>query len=272
MHRMTWVTTMLVLPLFADQPQPTSQPAESHADHDKPKPVAGFLYRTIEISDETFPYCVYVPPEYRSDKPWPVILFLHGAGERGNDGLVQTGIGIGDAIRRARHDCPAIVVMPQCPSMRHWEPPLLDMAMRCLERTLNEYRCDHDRIYLTGLSMGGAGAWRLAARSPETFAAVVPICGFWDHPDIAAQRPELEEAAAKLASLPIWCFHGATDQAVPAQRSQEIVEAVRTAGGEIKYTEYVGVGHNSWARTYADRGVWRWLFAQKRQTRTRPAP
>lgn len=286
MHLTTWMGAMIALSLFGFQTPESSQPpdspdaptsapgetADSQARRQDTSPAAGFLFKTVELGNETFAYCVYVPPQYTPERAWPVILFLHGSGERGRDGFLQTDVGIARAIRRNHRLCPAIVVMPQCRTKRWWDDGMLDMAVRCLENASHEYRCDPDRVYLVGLSMGGAGAWRLGSRMPEAFAAIVPICGFWGRPDLATSPTELEALATGLAGLPIWCFHGTADRSVPVQRSQEVVAAIRAAGGQIHYTEYPDVGHNAWDRAFGSRALWQWLLAQTRGPRAENIP
>jgi len=214
----------------------------------------GFLNRTVEQDGRKLPYVVHVPRDYTPDRKWPVVLFLHGAGERGDDGLKQSQVGLGTALRMLPGRYPAIVVMPQCATGARWSDAMARFALTALDQTMKEYSCDPSRQYLTGLSMGGYGSWLIAAQYPERFAAVAPICGGGDPAN-----------AAKLKELPIWVFHGDADQAVPVARSREMVEAIKTAGGtRLKYTEYPGVGHNSWDAAYADSMFAQWLFAQKR--------
>lgn len=242
--------------------------ADSSADAEQAKAATGFLFKTVEFAGQTYAYCVYVPPEYTDERAWPAILFLHGSGERGSDGFLQTEIGIGRAIRRNRKLCPAIVVMPQCRSGQSWEGEMLEMALSCVENTSREYHCDPQRVYLTGLSMGGAGAWLLGSRMPDAFAAVIPICGFYGPHEAPVSPGELSEAATSLARLPIWCIHGAADPAVPVERSREIVAAVQAAGGQIKYNEIRDGKHNVWDGAYGNPAVWRWLLSQKRTAPT----
>jgi predicted peptidase len=239
---------------------------DSPAEAERAKPATGFLYKTVKFNGEIYAYCVYVPPEYTDERAWPLILFLHGSGERGNDGFLQTEVGIGRAIRRNHQLCPAIVVMPQCRAEQSWEGEMLEMALRCVEDASQEYHCDRRRVYLTGLSMGGAGAWVLGSRMPEAFAAVVPICGFYGSHEAPASRAELAEAATNLAQVPIWCFHGALDPAVPVECSREMVAAVQAAGGEIRYDEIPEGKHNVWDQAYGEAALWRWLLSQKRAT------
>ncbi len=220
------------------------------------KVVTGFINKTLTFEGTTYRYVVYVPWEYTPDKRWPVILFLHGAGERGTDGLKQTEVGIGRAIRLHSERFPALVVMPQCAPDQWWAGKMNEMALKTLEQTLKEYSCDENRLYLTGLSMGGFGSWSIAAEHPDKFAAVVPICGGGDP----------KQMAPKLKNLPIWVFHGAEDNLVPPERSREMVEAIKSAGNtQIRYTEYEGVGHNSWDKAYEEKELIDWLFSQKRR-------
>jgi predicted peptidase len=215
----------------------------------------GFLNKTLQFEGKAHPYVVYVPVNYTSEHEWPVILFLHGAGERGEDGLKQTQVGLGAAVRMNLERFPALVVMPQCLTGERWQGNMADLALRTLDQTMSEYRCDPDRQYLTGLSMGGFGSFVIASQYPDRFAAVAPICG--------GGNPE--EMAPRLQRVRLWVFHGANDEVVPPGRSREMVEAIRKAGGEhLRYTEYPGVGHNSWDRAYGDPEFAQWLLAQRR--------
>lgn len=211
-----------------------------------------FITKQLALRGSKRRYAVYVPENYNDNVPWPVILFLHGRGERGDDGAKQTEVGIGTAIRRWPERFPALVVFPQCPKDRFWDRAGEDIDA-AFNMTLEEYRTDPTRYYLTGISMGGFGTWGYGARHADRFAALLPVCGGWDVED-----------AQRLASLPIWAFHGADDATVPAQASQRMVAAVEDAGGDVRYTEYPGVGHQSWDRTYSDPEVIAWLFAQSR--------
>lgn len=232
----------------------SQQAAQSQPADETPLTPSGFLYKVLELDRQKYAYCVYVPPEYTADRVWPVILFLHGSGERGTDGLLQTEVGVARAIRRNRRRVPAIVVMPQCRPGQSWTGLMAKMAIHCVEQTSQEYRLDPRRIYVTGLSLGGQGTWVIGAMLAERAAALAPVCGFGD----------VRQAAA-LAKTPIWCFHGALDDKVPAQRSREMVAAIRNAGGDVKYTEYPNAKHYVWDRTYNDPAFWRWLFAQRRE-------
>ncbi len=235
----------------------------------------GFLNRMASVGGQAYRYQVYVPVDYASRTDWPVILFLHGSGERGSDGILQTTTGLAPAIRRDPSRFPAIVVFPQVPTDSAWTGAPAEAAMVALRQTMAEYRVDVDRVYLTGLSMGGRGSWHLAYRSPALFAAVAPICGWITAtsrlttapvvpPDSGAQLVAL---ARQLRNVPIWIFHGEMDRAVPVIGSREPAAALKDAGSTVRYTEYLGTDHNSWDATYASKEFADWLFAQRRRQR-----
>ncbi len=219
------------------------------------KPVeTGFLNRVYKADSVTMPYVVYVPRDYTPTKKYPVILFLHGAGERGNDGIRQTQVGIGSAIRSYPDRFPCLVVMPQCPADRWWRGEELEAAYGCLQQTMKEFSCDPQRVYLTGLSMGGFGSWEMVVKYPDTFAAAIPICGRGD-----------TSQAEKIKHVPIWVFHGDADNLVPVAFSREMVDALKKVGSTVvKYTELPGIGHNSWDPAYSSAEVMKWLLEQKK--------
>jgi predicted peptidase len=229
----------------------------------------GFLDRTVAVAGTEYKYQVFVPDNWTPKKKWPVILFLHGAGERGDDGLVQTEVGIGTAIRRYRSRVPAIVVMPQCRKDAWWASDAMgDVAMAALAQEQKEFHGDPQRVYLTGLSMGGYGTWYLAGQYPGKFAAIAPICGGILMPDLARkQSPDhmkpYTEAASKIGKFtPVWIFHGGDDPVVPPSESQRMAAAMKALGGEVKYTEYPGVGHNSWEKAYAEPELFIWMLSK----------
>lgn len=235
----------------------------------------GFLNKLASVGGQGYRYQVYVPADYSSRTDWPVILFLHGAGERGSDGMLQTTIGLAPAIRRDPNRFPAIVVFPQVPTDSAWAGGPADAAMVALRQTMAEYRVDVDRVYLTGLSMGGRGSWYIAYRNPTLFAAVAPICG-WITPTprfsiLPVVPPDSGSSftalARQLRDVPIWIFHGEMDRAVPVIGSREPAAALKTAGSKVRYTEYLGTDHNSWDATYASKEFVDWLFDQRRQRR-----
>lgn len=234
----------------------------------------GFLDRTVTMAGQRHRYQVYVPAGYSADSAWPAILFLHGAGERGTDGLSQTTVGLAPAIRSAPQRYPAIAVFPQVPRDSQWVGTPAEVALTALRQTMAEFSVDPDRVYLTGLSMGGHGTWYLAYRHPELFAAAAPICGWI--PDVpqfkgsvpvvpADSGPPIPALARRLARMPIWIFHGEMDPVVPVAGSREPAAALEAVGGAVRYTEFLGLGHNSWEAAYGSDAFATWLFAQRRR-------
>jgi len=237
-------------------------------------PETGFLNRTAKVANESYRYQVFVPANWNKNQKWPVILFLHGAGERGDDGLVQTEVGLGTAIRRHVERFPAVVVMPQCRKNVWWtEEAMLAQALKVLELSIREFNGDRDRLYLTGLSMGGYGTWSMAAKNPGKFAALVPVCGGIRRPARApapeSAKPEdpnvdpYAAAAQKVGKTPVWIFHGGADPVVPPDESRKMNEALKAAGGNVKYTEYEKVGHNSWDKAYAEPELMKWMLGHR---------
>lgn len=182
---------------------------------------------------------------------WPLVLFLHGAGERGDD-LAQIRLHGPPKLIDAGHDLPAVVVCPQVPLNRWWDARGLVALLDQLEA---DYRIDPNRIYVTGLSMGGYGSWALASLQPDRLAALAPICGMGD-----------PSAAHRLIDLPVWAFHGDADRVVDVSGTTDMVAAIEAAGGTPQQTIYEGVGHDSWTATYENEAFWAWMFAQRRVT------
>jgi len=217
------------------------------------------------------PYYVYLPKDWQA-APHPVIVYMHGSGERGDDPARATQVGLGPVVRRSRGTFPFIVVFPQAPRGSYFGMPENNArVLAALDEVLARYHGDPDRVYLTGNSLGGYGTWFLGALAPERFAALVPICGgvrgaaskggpFAAFPD--NERPK--EIARRLAGKPIWIFHGEDDWMVPVRNSREMATVLKAAGNEVRFTEYAGVGHNAWDRAYADPALWEWLLAQRR--------
>jgi len=230
----------------------------------------GFLDRSIVHAGTRYPYQVYVPATYDASRSWPGVLFLHGAGERGDDGLLQTTVGIAAAIRRHPERYPAIVVMPQAPRDSFWAGPPGDAALAALERTCAQFNVDTNRVYLTGLSMGGHGCWHIGYHHAERFAALLVICGFvGDRPNRPTVVPPGEgtpyqRMAARLRERPIWIVHGEADSRVPVTESRLMAEALRAVGADVHYTELPGTDHDSWTATYNSESIVRWLFEQRR--------
>jgi predicted peptidase len=219
---------------------------------------------------EKLNYRLLKPKDYDPNRRYPLVLFLHGAGERGDDNTKQLVHGMNDfASDEVMAKYPCFVVAPQCPNDAKWvevdwgaakhtapEKPsrALRLSVETIEALKKEFSVDDKRLYVTGLSMGGYGTWDAIERKPDYFAAAAPICGGGD-----------EANAKKLAKLPIWAFHGDKDTAVKPERSRDMIAAIKAAGGEPKYTEYPGVGHNSWSATYSNPEFYAWLFAQERK-------
>ncbi|HEU5116281.1 MAG TPA: prolyl oligopeptidase family serine peptidase [Isosphaeraceae bacterium] len=196
-------------------------------------------------------YLLYLPKGYDEDqnKKWPLVLFLHGAGESGDNLQKVKAHGPPSLVAKGQ-DFPFILVSPQSPG-RGWNPDTLNGL---LDDVAEHYRVDPDRVYLTGLSMGGYGTWTLAAAHPDRFAAIVPICGGGNPKD-----------AFKLKDVPTWVFHGARDNTVPLGRSTDMVEALKAADArEVKFTVYPDAGHDSWTETYNNPEVFEWLLSHKR--------
>lgn len=214
----------------------------------------GFLLKTIRHGDKAYRYVLYVPADYDESKSWPTILFLHGAGECGSDGLAPVAVGIGPALMFQSEKWPFLVLIPQKPERKDaWEQhDALLMAM--LDETKAHYKVDTSRLYLTGLSQGGHGTWAVGAKHPDLWAAIAPICGYGNP----------EEFAEPLKAMPIWCFHGEADKTVPVKQSQDIVAAIKAAGGSPELTTYPGVDHNSWDKAYQEAGLADWFLKHKR--------
>ena len=226
--------------------------ATNRMAYEKAEP--GLIALTTTIGDESLPAALYVPPGYDPKKPWPLVLFLHGMGERGTDGEKQTKVGIGPAIEANPGRFPCLVLMPQCSPKRIWGvPESMAHIGQAMAQVLDRYNVDPDRIALTGLSMGGHGAYVYGAKNIDRFSCIMPVCG-----------PGVPAEAKVLATLPMRIFHGADDKVVPASRSHDMVAAIKAAGGDILYTEYSNTGHNSWDQAYGDADAIAWLLAARR--------
>jgi predicted peptidase len=196
-------------------------------------------------------YLLYLPADYgRSDKNWPLIMFLHGKGERGDDLELVKKHGPPKMIAEGK-PFDFIIVSPQCPNDGWW-PEQTDVLISLLDEIEAKYHVDTDRVYLTGLSMGGFGTWSLAERRPQRFAAIAPICGGCEH-----------YVADRLKNVPVWAFHGAKDQVVPVERSKEMVEAINAAGGNAKLTIYPDAEHDSWTATYDNPQLYEWFLSHR---------
>ena len=212
----------------------------------------GFHVRSTSTDQGEYKYTVYVPEGYDETRSYPAILFLHGAGERGEDGMVCSQVGLGSAIVQ-RGGIPAIVVFPQ--ARKTWQADSDDAkaALKAFDEVSKAYKIDPDRVVLTGLSMGGMGTWNIAAQHPEKFAAIVPVCG-----------PGRTEDVTKFLKIPIRGFVGDEDSPRLHLGMRTLIEAIRSAGSNPGYTEYRSVGHNSWDRAYNDPATIDWMLSQKR--------
>jgi predicted peptidase len=224
--------------------------------------------RVYKSGKESLPYRLLKPADYDKSRKYPLVLFLHGAGERGTDNRKQLVHGVADFTTPvAMKDRPCFLVAPQCPNGKRWvevdwsskshtmptkPSDSMRLTMALLDELDKEFSIDASRVYVTGLSMGGYGTWDAVQRYPKRFAAAIPVCGGGDASDVKS-----------VVAKPIWVFHGDKDDAVPVSRARDIVAALKKAGGSPKYTEYPNVGHNSWAATYRNPKVHEWLFEQK---------
>lgn len=200
-------------------------------------------------------YLLFLPEGYSIDKDgWPMILFLHGAGERGSD-LKKVKVHGPPKIVDKQKDFPFIVVSPQCPKDDWWTDKI-EVLIHLLDDIVARYNVDTERIYLTGLSMGGYGSWALASEYPERFAAVAPICGGGNR-----------IMAFRLKDIPVWAFHGAKDNVVPLKQSEEMVNAIKAHGGDAKLTVYPNAGHDSWTETYNNKELYDWFLKHRKTTK-----
>ena len=199
-------------------------------------------------------YLLYLPKDYEKIDKHPLLLFLHGAGERGDNlDLVKTH-GPAKLVEQGK-EFPFIIVSPQCPLNQRWN---VDDLIALLDEVIKKYNVDENRIYVTGLSMGGNGTWKLAAEIPNRLAAIVPICG-WGDPF----------AAMLSGKLPVWAFHGAKDQVVPISSSEMMVETMKRLGAEVKFTVYPEANHDAWTETYNNPEVYEWLLQHSLEQRSK---
>ncbi len=210
------------------------------------------------------------PEKLEAGKTYPLVLFLHGAGERGDDNMAQLKHGVTPILQGAKKlGAPCFLIAPQCPNDRWWAPVdfktmrlsaadqpdfLLDALLELSRETMKKQAVDPKRFYVTGLSMGGYATWDLLGRAPGMIAAAIPVCGGGD--------PTL---VTRFTDIPLWAFHGEADATVPVKSSKDMIEALEKCGGKPKATYYPGVGHDSWTQTYDDPEVIKWLFAQRKK-------
>jgi len=233
MHRATWVVLALLIGVSQLPAQQKSTQQEKRSEK------AGLNY------------LLFLPEGYdKGDKKWPLLVFLHGAGETGNNLANVKKHGPPKIVEKKR-DFPFVVVSPQAPT-RGWKPA---SVIALIDEVAATEKIDKDRIYLTGLSMGGFGTWATAAAYPDRFAAIVPICGGGD-----------PRAAAKIKDLPVWAFHGAKDAVVKPERTEAMIKALKDAGAKnVKYTLYPDAAHDSWTATYNNEEVYKWLLSHSRK-------
>jgi predicted peptidase len=217
-------------------------PCFAHAEDEKTAALEGSLQISLK-------YLLYLPKDYDKKASWPLMLFLHGKGERGDDLSLVKDHGPPKLLEAGRK-FPFIVLAPQCPSDKDWVSFELKVL---LDSIVEKYKVDQDRIYVTGLSMGGFETWRLAAYQPDRFAAIAPICGGGD-----------PSTTSKFSKLPVWAFHGAKDSVITLSHSEVMVESLRKNGGKVKFTVYPEADHDCWTVTYENPQLYKWLLEQKR--------
>ncbi len=218
------------------------------AQTDSARQVSGKLEKEVTLKVE-LRYLFYLPPEYKNDnKKWPLVLFLHGAGERGDDLSFVKRHGPPMLVEQGK-DFPFILISPQCPLGQRWDALELSTLLDEVEKI---YRVDENKVYVTGLSMGGEGTWKLIMAEPDRFAAAAPVCG---------RTGSSYLDACKLKNLPIWVFHGAMDDVVSLDESVRMVKALEKCGNDVKFTVYPKANHNAWTETYNNEELYKWLLA-----------
>jgi predicted peptidase len=235
-----------------------------------------FLEHEIKVGEHTYKYRVWLPHHYTKLHRWPVILYLHGSGERGSDNSSQLNIGLAPALDRYGERYKAIVVFPQAESGHEWYGETESMALAELDAATREFHGDPSRIYLTGISLGGAGTWYMG-RHNRRWAALVPVCGeVARHPDdpfptdpppdiarIVGSRDPYATLAGLIGRTPVWAFHGAKDHVVSVTESRSMVAALRQAGGNVQYTEYPNGDHDIWDTAYGEPAMVHWMLQQR---------
>jgi predicted peptidase len=221
---------------------------------------SGLLTRTVKLGNESYSYQLYIPARLAGQGKLPVILFLHGIGQRGEGGFVPNKGAAATLTQGYLEQVPAIILLPQCRRDRYWsDPEMARLVIASLDQTVTEFSADRERLYLTGVSMGGYGAWTMAAENPGKFAAIVSICG--GSPLRSGDR--FTPIARKVGKTPVWVFHGEDDRVVPVSESRGMVEALKAiSGNQVRYSEYKGVGHNVWLKALAEAELLPWILAQ----------
>ncbi len=224
----------------------------SNPESDTPPRHQSFHFRRQISKTVEARYLLFLPRGYGDDdRLWPLLLFLHGKGERGDDLALVKAHGP-PKVAETLAPFPFVVASPQCPAGRTWSG---ELVIGLLDEVLEQQRIDPDRVYLTGLSMGGTGTWETAIDHPERFAAIAVVCG-----------RDMPELVSRIAHLPIRVFHGARDDVVPASCSKNMVEALREVGADVQFTLYPDAGHDSWTPTYANPELYEWFLRQRRRS------
>ena len=226
---------------------------------------ADFLYGQTTAANGSMPYRYFVPPAYDAGRRYPLILFLHGAGERGNDNEAQLANHANGAMYLLDDanlaGQPVFMIAPQCPSSGWWGGVTVLHAISAIDQIAAQYNIDPDRIYVTGLSMGGMGTWSAVTQRPGRFAAAVPMSG---NGNTALADP--------VRGLPFWFFHAANDGTVNVSGSDHLVDALRDAGARVVYTRYSTGGHGIWSHAYRTPMLFHWLVSQHRGQRNESVP
>ena len=259
------ILTIIVLPLLLMITALCSYAAS-------PPAAVTFAARSVTTNNGTYSYRVFIPAHWNGRRKCAVILFLHGAGERGDDNVSQTKNGIRLLIGQNADQFPAVVVCPQCRDKVRWtQPEMEEMALKALDASIKEFNGDPSRVYLTGLSLGGYGTWDLAQRYPARWAAIAPCCGGIIFPRQPTDPPLVidpnadpyRSAAEKVVPLPTWIFHGGSDPVVPVSESRQMAALLFSMKADVRYTEYPNVGHNSWDNAYQEPGLLSWFLSHK---------
>lgn len=256
MPRLALLLCLLALPLIGHAAEPTR-----------------FVERSTQLHGKAYRYRVFVPDGWTAKRAWPVVLFLHGSGERGSDNQAQLSQGLPPWLKDHGRDFGAVVVIPQAPDGTAWNGEIEAMALQALDDSIKSYHGDRRRLYLTGLSMGGYGSWQIALDHPGMFAAAAIICGGIGQPNdpdpldvqgIPAGTADPHAwVAAHIGRLPVWIFNGAVDSVVPPDESHRMHAALKALGTDVRYTEFPGVDHGSWPMAYATAELWPWMFSHR---------
>ncbi len=219
-------------------------------------------------------YRIYIPKKFKKERNYPLVLFFHGAGERGNDNVKQLTHGVEEILTYSKKNgIETFILAPQCPENKQWVDTPWDapshtmsdkpsssmqLVLQLLDELIAVYPLDINRLYVTGLSMGGFAVWDIIQRFPDKFAAAVPVCGGGD-----------ASLAYRVKDVPIWAFHGDQDKTILPKRSRDMINAIKLAGGNPIYTEYKGVAHDSWTKAYANQEMLNWMFSQNKTNKKR---